>query len=178
MNQKRSPFLRALLYIIRSLLVILFIFLFCLLCFKQASQISNITVVTIEGLTTWAETIINAGNPEKYEPEALQQYFIQGTVDNQAILKKNDYQNYIISYYDYTVQLKGVHVLPWSRRGTVEVEEIVTPINGRLNEAVENSTLPRTPPVWNEKKYKVNLVKDATGRWYIESMIEQEKEEK
>ena len=176
MNAKRSPISRALLYMVRSLLVLLFIFLFCWVCFKEASQISNVTVVTIEGLTTWAETIINAGNPEKYEPEALKEYFIQGTLDNQDLLKKNDYQNYIVSYYDYTVQVEGVHVWPWSKHGTVDVEEIVTPINGRLNEAVENNTLPRTPPVWNEKKYQVNLVKDSSGRWYIESMIEQEKE--
>ncbi len=170
MKDNSSPFKRAISYLFRSIVIFALVVLFLVICFNEAEQISNVSIITIEGMTTRADAIINAGDPDKYDENELSEYFLATAVQNDTQINNSIYQNYIVSNYDYTVSIDKVHVGPWSKSATVEIHEITSSITGMLNDTIDNDTLSRTPPNWEEKTYKIHLRRDSTKRWYIEQM--------
>lgn len=178
MTRKSFPVLRALAYILRSLIVIASVVLFCWLCYSEAKQISSLVVVTTEGMTERADNIINYGNPDKYDPDALSEYFISEAIINDELFKQELYQDYIIGNYDYSLKIESVHVWPWGHNATVKIREIVSLIEGRLDDSLleEENELTRTPPQWDEKNYELTMVKTTEGRWYIGRLTEIEDE--
>lgn len=172
MKTNSSPFGRAISYLIRSVIVIAIIIFFLWACYQETSQITNVSIITVEGMTARAEVIINAGDVDQYDSEELAEYFLTTTIQSDSQLANSIYQYYLVSNYDYTVSIDKVHVWPWSKKATVDMHEITTPVNGSLNDIVENDSLEKTPPNWDDKAYKIHLRRDGKHRWYIERMEE------
>lgn len=154
------------LYIIGSMLLILCIIFFCWGIYKETSALANIFIITTEGMTSRAENIIQYGSPDVSDNEELLKYFL-----DEQNTENFDYQNYIVTNYDYTIKMNKIRVKPWSKTAQAYVEEIVPPINGTLNENVNTINMPKSPPNWEEKSYVVNL-KRISDRWYIDNFVE------
>lgn len=174
MNIIKNPFARVLIYVLRVLIVCTIVVLLCVFGYRQAKQMSAIYIVTSEGMMERSEVILQEGNPEKYDEQPMLAYFYPSFLLDDPVIQKGEYQNYIVSTYDYSVKIDGVYVTPWSKQGRVRVSEIVSLIDGKLNDINEElgAALIDKPPQWDSRQYDVILEKDSNGRWFIAQLVD------
>lgn len=168
----RSPGMRALVYALRTFAMIALVIMLCWVCYSMGKQMSAAYVISYEGMSARADVILNEGTPDNYDETQLSEYFLSQAIEQDTLLAAGQYQEYVVSNYDYTPQIKSILVWPWGKSATVRIQEIASQIEGKANEisAQESGDLESRPPQWNEKIYNIHLQKNDQGRWYISEL--------
>ena len=157
---------RSLTYIVRTLLFIIMGFILCIAAFLTAERVSNLYILTSEGLALRVSCIVGDG-----QRNDLEEYFTFTFLEQDEALSDNTYNRYTITSSNYDLSIERISVLPWSMSATVTVVEKVT-LKGSINadQLAEGESAADYPlPEWPTARYKVRFLNND-GRWYISDM--------
>lgn len=157
---------RSLTYIVRMLLFIIMGLIVCIAAFLTAERMSNLYILTSEGLALRMSCIV--GNGQRND---LEEYFTFTFLEQDEALSDNTYNRYTITNSNYDLSIERISVLPWSMSATVTIVEKVT-LKGSINadQLAEGESVWDYPlPEWPTARYKVRFLNND-GRWYISAM--------
>ncbi len=157
---------RSMLYLVRTLLMIIMGAIVCIGAFLTAERYSNLYILTSEGMALRAECVIADGARND-----LEEYFTLSFLDNDPAMSDATYSNYTITDYSYDLAIKRISVLPWSMSATVIATERVT-LKGTINadQFSEDQNADDFPlPQWTPRQYKIKFI-NANARWYISEL--------
>jgi len=157
---------RSMLYLVRTLLMIIMGAIVCIGAFLTAERYSNLYILTSEGMALRAECVIADGARND-----LEEYFTLSLLDNDPAMSDATYSNYTITDYSYDLSIKRISVLPWSMSATVIATERVT-LKGTINadQLSEDQNADDFPlPQWTPRQYKIKFI-NANARWYISEL--------
>ena len=161
---------RVIWYALRTVLIVSAILALCFGVFTEAMYVSNIYIVTTEGMALRADAVLKNGSIAD-----LRQYFTEEYLDGDYALHAGLYRSFTVESYDYRYDIKGMRVLPWSNSATMVYVERIPVINASANsDAEEGAQLPQ----WHAMRYSVLLTK-SEGRWLISGIkvLEEDPEE-
>ncbi|MBR3382979.1 MAG: hypothetical protein IKG85_08110 [Clostridia bacterium] len=152
---------RSIWFVLRAVLIVSVVLGLAYAVFTEAMYVSNMYVVTTEGMKLRADTVLKNGSKTE-----LRQYFTDDFIASDALLADGAYLDYAVDSYDYRYSIKGFSVFPWATTGSFRyVERIPTITATPVSDEVSG---PVTP--WVPMYYKVNL-KKVDGRWLIDSLV-------
>lgn len=157
---------RTMTYIVRTLLFIIMGLILCIAAFLTAERISNLYILTSEGMALRASCILTDGSRND-----LEEYFTLTFLEQDAALLDGVYDRYTISGYNYDLSIERISVLPWSMSATVTAVERAT-LRGSINadQLGEGESAAAYPlPAWQSARYKIRFLNDE-GRWYISAL--------
>ena len=163
---------RVIWYALRTVLVISVILALCYAVFTEAMYVSNMYIVTTEGMALRADAILTAGSVSE-----LEQYFTEEQLLSDPMLYSDEYSGYTIESYDYRFSIERIMVLPWGKTGSITyVERIPTIVATADSEMAEEGG--SGAPEWTSVRYSVVLSK-TEGRWLISGLtvLEQDLQE-
>lgn len=166
---RKGTWQRVVLVVLGGLLLLVLIAGALFFCFQIAREGGQIYIVVNDGLVKRASFIVNNADSDEEDELELRQYFMPEWLARDQLLLENPYGNFSVSNYDYTVEIGGIDVRPWSTRATVQVKELMSrieaiPLEGQSDQ--ENLTVPE----WTAQSYTIHLVKTEGERWYISDM--------
>ena len=151
---------RSIWFVLRAVLIVSVLLGLAFAVFTETMYISNMYIVTTEGMELRADTVLKNGARSE-----LLQYFTEDFVVSDALLSSGDYLDYNVDSYDYRYSIKGISVLPWATTGSVTyIERIPTIVATPISDEVHGPA-----KAWTPMLYKVNLIK-VEGRWLIDSL--------
>ena len=151
------------LYLVRTLLLILMAVILCIGAFLTAERYSTLYILTSEGMALRAECVFADGARND-----LEEYFTLSFLESDPAMSDATYANYTITDYNYDLTIERISVLPWSMSATVIGTERVT-LKGTINadQLGEDQNAADFPlPEWTPKRYKIKFL-NANDRWYI-----------
>ncbi|MBO4880031.1 MAG: hypothetical protein IK064_05930 [Clostridia bacterium] len=149
---------RSIWYILRLVIIITACVTLCFAALVEAMYISNIYIITTEGMEMRADCIL--GNRGVLE---LKEHFYEGWLQqDEELLNIGKYSAYRVDSYDYRPSIKKLRVYPWSTKATLEVLERV--VNIQATPYNDDTTEPA--PEWTDSRMEIELEK-LEGRWYI-----------
>ena len=154
---------RSMLYLVRTLLLILMAVILCIGAFLTAERYSNLYILTSEGMALRAECVFADGARND-----LEEYFTLSFLESDPAMSDATYANYTITDYNYDLTIERISVLPWSMSATVIGTERVT-LKGTINAdqlGEDQNAADFTLPEWTPKRYKIKFL-NANDRWYI-----------
>lgn len=157
---------RSMLYIVRTLLLIIMAAILCIAAFLTAERFSNLYILTSEGMALRAQCVFADGARND-----LEEYFTLAFLENDPAMSDATYSNYTVSDYNYDLSIDRISVLPWSMSATVIASERVS-LKGTINadQLSEDQNISDYPlPVWTPKKYKIKFI-NSNARWYISEL--------
>ncbi len=157
---------RSMLYLVRTLLMIIMGVILCIGAFLTAERYSNLYILTSEGMALRADCVITDGARND-----LEEYFTLSFLDGDPAMSDATYANYTISDYSYDLTINRISVLPWSMSATVIATERVS-LKGTINadQLGEDQNADDFPlPQWTPRRYKIKFI-NANARWYISEM--------
>ncbi len=157
---------RTMMYIVRTLLFIIMGLILCIAAFLTAERVSNLYILTSEGMALRAGCILQDGSKSD-----LEEYFTLTFLESDTALSDGRYDHYTISSYNYDLSIERIGVLPWSMSATVTAVERVT-LKGEISadQLGEGESATGYPlPEWTCARYKIRFLND-NGRWYISSL--------
>jgi hypothetical protein len=167
LSESMIKFLRALWYLVSRLLIWGSIIPLVLLSFYAAMDYMNVRILSSDGLEARAGVII-AGD----DPTPLSKVFSKGFLDGDTMLYSNLYRQYIVSDFDYSIEMPIIIIMPWKDTVVLRITEEIDDIEAEVYASVENSaTVSETPPEWNNATYDLTLVR-YENNWRIVSMEE------
>jgi len=146
---------RSMMYVVRTLLLIIMAAILCIGAFLTAERYSNLYILTSEGMALRAECVFADGARND-----LEEYFTLTFLDSDPAMSDATYANYTISDYNYDLTIEKISVLPWSMSATVTATERVS-LKGTINadQLSEDQNAADFPlPEWTPKRYKIKLV--------------------
>ena len=154
------------LYIVRTLLLIILAAILCIGVFLTAERTSNLYILASEGMTLRADCVLADGARND-----LEEYFTLAFLQNDPAMSDTTYSNYTITSYNYDLTIEKISVLPWSLSATVVATERVS-IKGSINadqisEGQDAGDFP--PPEWTPVRYKITFI-NSNARWYISEL--------
>ena len=105
---------RTMLYVVRTLLLIIMAAILCIGAFLTAERYSNLYILTSEGMALRAECVFADGARND-----LEEYFTLTLLENDPAMSDATYANYTITDYSYDLTIERINVLPWSMSATV-----------------------------------------------------------
>ncbi len=151
---------RSIWFVLRAVLFASILLGLAFAVFTEAMYVSNMYIVTTEGMELRADVILKNGTRTE-----LSQYFTEEFISSDELLSSARYVDFAVDSYDYRYQLKGFRVMPWSSSGSVGyIERIPTIVASPISDEVHGSA-----PAWMAMHYRVNL-KKVEGRWLIDSL--------
>jgi len=157
---------RSMTYIVRTLLLIIMACIVCIAAFLTAERVSNLYILTSEGMALRAECVLADGAKND-----LEEYFTLTFLENDPAMSDTTYSNYTISSYNYDLSVEKISVLPWSMVASVTAVERVTlkgSINAdQLDEGENSGDYP--VPEWTPVRYKIKFINN-NSRWYISEL--------
>ena len=158
---------RSMIYVVRAILIVIFGILLCVLAFFTAERMSNLYILSTEGMSLRADYVLGT---EK-DISSLQEYFLTPCLEKDSWLFTDRYNNYTITSYGYKLDIESISVLPWNSTAEVTATEDVS-IKGSINESsIEEGKLASDYPVpeWEGGRYVIHYINDGT-RWYISEL--------
>lgn len=157
---------RTMLYIVRTLLLIILAAILCIAAFLTAERTSNLYILASEGMALRADCVLADGARND-----LEEYFTLAFLQNDPAMSDTTYSNYTITGYNYDLTIEKIFVLPWSLSATVVATERVS-IKGSINadqisEGQDAGDFP--PPAWTPVRYKISFI-NSNARWYISDL--------
>ena len=154
------------LYVVRTLLLIIMAAILCIAVFLTAERISNLYILTSEGMALRADCVLADGARND-----LEEYFTLTFLQNDPAMSDTTYSNYTITSYNYDLAIEKISVLPWSMSATVVATERVS-IKGNINadqisDGQNADDYP--PPKWTPVRYQITFI-NANARWYISEL--------
>ena len=141
--------------------------LVCALAFLTAERMSNLYILSTEGMSLRAESILT----DDVEPGELEEYFLLAFLADDTALTADAYRDYTVSSYDYDLSIERISVLPWTATATVTAVETVT-VRGAFDsdKLAEGETQADHPlPAWPVRRYRIRFV-NTGSRWYISAL--------
>ena len=157
---------RSMMYIVRSLLLIILAVILCIGAFLTAERYSNLYILTSEGMAIRAQCVFADGARND-----LEEYFTLTFLENDPAMSDTTYANYTITDYNYDLAIDRISVLPWSLSATVIATERVS-LKGTINAdqlCEDQNPLDFPLPEWTPKRYKIKFI-NANARWYISEL--------
>ncbi|MEG1525811.1 MAG: hypothetical protein RRZ24_11730 [Clostridia bacterium] len=157
---------RSTMYIVRTLLFLIMGCIICITALLTAERVSNLYILTSEGMALRADCILADGAQND-----LEEYFTLTFLENDPGLKDTTYDHYTITEYNYDLSIEKISVLPWSMSATVTVVEKVN-IKGEVNadQLAEGQSATDFPmPKWMPVRYQIRYL-NSNGRWYITAL--------
>ena len=163
MRSKYSIARRSIWYVLRALLVAAAVLLLALGLFLTGMNVSNLYILTTEGMELRAETIL-------YHNSVLEltKYFTEEFVQNDAALYEGLYDGFTIKTYNYRIDIERFSVSPWGDTATFRVVERMLDISATQTDTTETAAK-LTLPDWADARYDV-VFKKIDGRWYIKEL--------
>lgn len=162
-EKKRRPLgvaRRSIWYLLRWMLVITLAVFLCYFALVEAFYISNIYIITSEGMELRADCVLGES-----DPSSLKEYFTEEWISVDKLLEDQRYSPYRVESYDYRTSFERFIVYPWSKTATVRIIERVRNIQAKpRNEATTDPA-----PAWDNALIELKLEKDG-GRWFISSV--------
>ena len=158
---------RSMMYVVRSLMLIILACILCIGAFLTAERYSNLYILTSEGMALRAECVFADGARND-----LEEYFTLTFLQSDPAMSDATYANYTITDYTYDLTIEKINVLPWSMSATVTATERVS-LKGNINadQLSEDQNPADYPlPEWTPKRYKIKFI-NANARWYITELV-------
>jgi len=158
---------RSMMYVVRSLMLIILACILCIGAFLTAERYSNLYILTSEGMALRAECVFADGARND-----LEEYFTLTFLQSDPAMSDATYANYTITDYTYDLTIEKISVLPWSMSATVTATERVS-LKGNINadQLSEDQNPADFPlPEWTPKRYKIKFI-NANARWYITELV-------
>ena len=157
---------RTMLYVVRTLLLIILAAILCIGAFLTAERTSNLYILASEGMALRADCVLADGARND-----LEEYFTLAFLQNDPAMSDTTYSNYTITSYNYDLTIEKIFVLPWSLSATVVATERVS-MKGSINadqisEGQDAGDFP--PPEWTPVRYKITFI-NSNARWYISEL--------
>ncbi len=156
--------IRTILYIVRTLLIVALAAGALWFAFETAMNISNIYILTTDGLQKRANVVLLKRDEE------LEKYFSEHFLENDRLLNTDRFSGLGVTSFDYKLKVEWAFAYPWDEKGTATVVERIVILNQEA-EADANA------PVWEDGRYELTFLKNEEGRWYIDAMLLTEKPE-
>lgn len=157
--------LRFIWYLVSRLLVWALAIGFVVLAFFAAMDYMNVRILTSDGLQVRAAVIIQGE-----DPTTLSKVFSKGFLEQDTMLNSDKYQDYLVSDFDYDIEIGFALILPWQNTAKLRVTERVSKIKAEVytsNEITE--TVSETPPAWENAVYNITLAR-YEDNWRIVAM--------
>lgn len=157
--------LRFIWYLVSRLLVWGIAIGFVVLAFFAAMDYMNVRILTSDGLQVRAAVIIQGE-----DPTTLSKVFSKGFLEQDTMLNSDKYQDYLVSDFDYEIEIGFALILPWQNTAKLRITERVSDIKAEVytsNEMTE--TVSETPPAWENAVYDITLAR-YEDNWRIVSM--------
>lgn len=154
---------RTMTYIVRTVLLVTLGGILCIAAFLTAERLSNLYILTSEGMSLRADCILADGAKND-----LAEYFAPSFIERDAALSLTTYDDYTVSSYDYDLTIERIAVLPWSLTATVTCVERID-VHGSIHPdmlADGESASDYPVPAWTPARYKLHFFNNGT-RWYI-----------
>ena len=165
LSDSTRKFLRLIWYLFSRILVWLAVIPLIVLSFFAAMDYMNVRILTSDGLEARAGVII-AGD----DPTPLSKVFSKGFLESDTMLNSDVYRQYIVSDFDYDIDLPFILIMPWKQTVTLRITETVTDIDAEIYSGAENAAeISETPPEWQSATYDITLVRYEEN-WRIVSM--------
>jgi len=159
---------RSIWHFMRTIFLFVLIILLCVGAFLTAMHVSNLYILTTEGLQMRAECILQEGSLLE-----LGEYFTTYFIENDRALYEGTYDNYTVSGFDYRFEVSGIRVTPWAKEASVVVVERMERMQGSINSSAIPADAPKDAefplPAWEEGEYRVHYVR-LNDRWFISEM--------
>lgn len=151
------------LFLLKTVLVVVFVGLVLYVAFHTAMNIGSVYVLSTEGMELRADVALGAQSESE-----LVNYFTQDWLERDALLQNNPYADYKITGYGYSLKVENMTAWAWSDTATVVVTEQVSRLAGVATDgSVDAEGNALTPPAWEECRHTITLKKNREGRWYI-----------
>ena len=165
LSDATRKFLRFIWYLFSRILVWLAVIPLIVLSFFAAMDYMNVRILTSDGLEARAGVII-AGD----DPTPLSKVFSKSFLESDTMLNSNIYRQYIVSDFDYDIELPFVVIMPWKKTVTLRITETVSNIDAEIYSGAENAAeISETPPAWKNAVYDITLVRYEEN-WRVVSM--------
>lgn len=154
---------RSIMFLIRTILLVLLIVLLCFAAFISTSRLSNSYILVNEGMPLRAASMLHG-----VEDPDLAYYFTADCIAEDATLRAQSvsaFQGFSVSDYEYDLIIDKMHVLPWQASTYVDVTEQINAIKATF--LLESGT--SSVPEWTPIRYRLYL-QQVDGRWYISTV--------
>ena len=158
---------RTMVYIVRTILIVMVTILLCALAFFTAARISNLYILASEGMSVRAAAVLS-GETDRSD---LEEYFLPSCIARDEWLSTDAYSGFTISSYSCNLNIEKVTAFPWSSTASLTATEDVS-IKGSLlpDKIEEGKTVSDYPlPEWQGGRYEIDFVNDGE-RWYISEL--------
>lgn len=157
--------LRFLWYFVSRLLVWALAIGFIVLAFFAAMDYMNVRILTSDGLQVRAAVIIQGE-----DPTTLSKVFSKGFLEQDTMLNSDKYQDYLVSDFDYEIEIGFALILPWQNTAKLRVTEQVSKIKAEVYTSNEKTeTVSETPPTWENAVFDITLAR-YEDNWRIVGM--------
>ena len=155
-------FSRSSLYVARTIALVFFGVMLCVLSFVSCARLANLYILVNEGMALRVQCILQDGPREE-----LDNYFTSECIAADGRLYDATYQPYTVSSYNYMLDFSRIRVWPWLGDLTVDVLEQADHIVGTAN---SNAVDPDSdPPAWTPIRYRLTASK-VKGSWRISAI--------
>ena len=157
--------LRFLWYLVTRLLIWAAVIGIIVLSFFAAMDYMNAQILVKDGLKARAEVIIKGT-----DPTALSKVFSKSFLEQDQMLNSDVYRQYIVSDFDYAVDVNFALIFPWQSVVKLRVSEEVSDIDAEVYASTENAgQISETPPQWDNAVYEITLSR-YEDNWRIITM--------
>lgn len=155
-------FSRSSLYVARTIALVFFGVMLCVLSFVSCARLANLYILVNEGMALRVQCILQDGPREE-----LDNYFTTECIAADGRLYDATYQPYTVSSHNYMLDFSRIRVWPWLGDLTVDVLEQADHIVGTAN---SNAVDPDSdPPAWTPIRYRLTASK-VKGSWRISAI--------
>lgn len=155
-------FSRSSLYVARTIALVFFGVMLCVLSFVSCARLANLYILVNEGMALRIQCILQDGPREE-----LDNYFTAECIAADGRLYDATYQPYSVASYNYMLDFSRIRVWPWLGDLTVDVLEQADHIVGTAN---SNAVDPDSdPPAWTPIRYRLTASK-VKGSWRISAI--------
>ena len=161
---------RSMAYIVWILLAVVVVVLLCALAFFTAERMSNLYILSTEGMSLRASYIIK-GKENTNSESTLEEYFIPELLKKDEQLNGDTYRDYSITNVSYDLDIEKISVYPWSTTATVTALESAS-VKGTVNPDLieQDKTVADYPvPEWRTVRYRIHFIL-VGERWYISEL--------
>lgn len=154
---------RSIIFLIRTILLVLLIVMLCVAAFITTARLSNSYILVNEGMPLRAASMLHGVD----DPE-LAYYFTSDCITEDAALRMQSisvFRDFTVSSYEYDLIIDKMHVFPWQASTYVDVTEQITSI--KASALLESGAV--EVPEWTPIRYRLYL-QQIDSRWYIRTI--------
>lgn len=143
------------------------------LVFYTCLNISNIYILLSDGMKARAQVMLTREDPEQLNNYFRAEFLTGDEALNLALGPSSPYVDYEITDFEYKLSIESVWCWPWQDTASATIVERIPKITGQVvssrSEAVEDGSLPSTPPTWQGGRYEITLYR-SNGQWKVAGM--------